>query len=331
MNEVYINSAAQISIQKPLSDEWLSNPIHYDAPYARSMEPDFRVYFNPLESRRMGSLFKRALVTSTEALKKAGLERPEAIITGTGLGCVENTELLLDTLCTEGEELLKPTYFMQSTHNIISSLIAIHTKSHCYNVTYSHRSISFDSALFDAYLQILTGKIENALVGGHDELTPSYFSILRKIGYLGVEGMVVSSETAVSYVVSNNPDNSLCRIAGFKMLYSPSQELLNSTIEALLDENGLETNAKPCSLSIISGLNGNPENDRPYTSLIGGNPLLKQCPQLRYKHIFGENYTSSGFGPLTAAMNLKENKAERILYLNHSDGKCWSIILLEKR
>ena len=227
--------------------------------------------------------------------------------------------------------ILESVLCMQSTHNIISSLIAIHTKSHCYNVTYSHRSISFDSALFDAYLQILTGKIGNALVGGHDELTPSYFSILRKIGYLGVEGMAVSSETAVSYVVSNNPDNSLCRIAGFKMLYNPSQELLNSTIDTLLNENGLEANAKPISLSIISGFNGNPENDRPYASLIGGNPLLKQCPQLRYKHIFGENYTSSGFGPLTAAMNLKENKAECILYLNHSDGKCWSIILFEKR
>lgn len=330
MNDVYINSAAQISIQKPLSDEWLTNPITYSEPYARSIEPDFHAYFNPLESRRMGSLFKRALVTSAEALKKAGLERPEAIVTGTGLGCVENTELLLNTLCTEGEELLKPTYFMQSTHNIISSLIAIHTKSHCYNVTYSHRSISFDSALFDAYLQILSGKIGNALVGAHDELTPSYFSILRKVGYLGVEGMVVSSETAVSYVVSNNPSNALCRIAGFRMLYSPIPEQLASSIQELINGNGIPANAKPGLTPILSGLNGNPENDRPYTSLIEANPFLKECPKMRYKQIFGENYTSSAFGLLTAAMYLKENKAERILYLNHSDGKCWSIILLEK-
>ena len=161
MNEVYINSAAQISIQKPLSDEWLANPIHYDAPYARSLEPDFRVYFNPLESRRMGPLLKRALVTSTEALKKAGLEQPEAIITGTGLGCVENTELLLGTLCTEGEELLKPTCFMPSKGEqerrirLWNSFIERHREPIQRELTSAMHGAGFQSNAFDSFISLL--------------------------------------------------------------------------------------------------------------------------------------------------------------------------------
>ena len=102
----------------------------YDESFARSIDPSFKDYISPIEARRMGKILKRAVATSKEALKAADLERVDAIITGTGYGCIENTEFFLDALSTEGEQLLKPTYFMQSTHNTISSLVAIQTKNH---------------------------------------------------------------------------------------------------------------------------------------------------------------------------------------------------------
>ena len=73
----------------------------------------------------MGKILKRAVATSKEALNASGLNTVDAIITGTGYGCIENTEFFLDALSREGEQLLKPTYFMQSTHNTVSSLVAI--------------------------------------------------------------------------------------------------------------------------------------------------------------------------------------------------------------
>ncbi|MBP5782354.1 MAG: hypothetical protein J6W04_02325, partial [Bacteroidales bacterium] len=118
-NSFYIKSTAQLSIQQPLCEDWMENPIWYDSSFVRSLEPDYKQFIPPMEARRMTRIMKRALTTSNVAIKKSGLVLPDAIITGTGWGCMENTEQFLDVLCNEGEQLLKPTLFMQSTHNTI--------------------------------------------------------------------------------------------------------------------------------------------------------------------------------------------------------------------
>ena len=86
---------------------------------------EIRNYVKPLEARRMGKIMKSSLLSSLKAMEQAGIEKPDAIITATALGCLENSELLLNQLQEEGEVMLKPTYFMQSTHNTIGSGIAI--------------------------------------------------------------------------------------------------------------------------------------------------------------------------------------------------------------
>ena len=123
----------------------------------------------PLVSRRLSSVLRRALLTSLVTLKRAGIEQPQAIITGTAMGCVDETEKFLRELANDGEGSLKPTNFIHSTHNTISSLIAIHTHCHSYNSTYAHGQRSLESALTDAWLQIALGDLETALVGWHDE------------------------------------------------------------------------------------------------------------------------------------------------------------------
>src|SRR5574344_650946 len=200
---IYIQTAAQISIQKPLTEEWLDSPVVYNEPYTRSIDPNFKEYLDPMQSRRMGKVLKRALVTATKSMVDAGIDKPDAVITGTGLGCIENTEHFLDQLCRDGEEMLKPTYFMQSTHNTIGSLISIHIKCNGYNTTYSHKSVSFDSALLDAITQIRLGDINNALVCGNDEMTPSYFDILKRTGYVGRKGETVCGEASVAMMISD--------------------------------------------------------------------------------------------------------------------------------
>ena len=123
----------------------------------------------PLVSRRLSGVLRRALLTSLVTLKRAGIEQPQAIITGTAMGCVDETEKFLRELANDGEGSLKPTNFIHSTHNTISSLIAIHTHCHSYNSTYAHGQRSLESALIDAWLQIALGDLETALVGWHDE------------------------------------------------------------------------------------------------------------------------------------------------------------------
>ena len=123
----------------------------------------------PLVSRRLSGVLRRALLTSLVTLKRAGIEQPQAIITGTAMGCVDETEKFLRELANDGEGSLKPTNFIHSTHNTISSLIAIHAHCHSYNSTYAHGQRSLESALTDAWLQIALGDLETALVGWYDE------------------------------------------------------------------------------------------------------------------------------------------------------------------
>ena len=150
----------------------------------------------PLVTRRLSGLLRRGLMTSLVALKRVGVEHPDAIIIGTADGCVVETANFLHSLYTDGEGCLSPTHFIQSTYNTLSSLISIHTKTHGYNSTYSHGKDSLKSALLDAMLQLQFGDISNALVGLHDE----------------------ANETAVVYFLDANATNALATISNIEDL-----------------------------------------------------------------------------------------------------------------
>lgn len=295
---VYIKAATQISMQQPLSEAWMTAPVEHTEPYVRSLDPNFRDWLNPLESRRMGKILKRALVTAQKVMHDSGVQQPDAVITGTGLGCIENTELFLDQLCREGEEMLKPTYFMQSTHNTISSLISIHDHLHGYNTTYSHKSVSFDSAFLDAYTQLLLGDIHTALVTGNDEMTPTYFSILQRAGYVGQPGQVAAGEASVAMMLTTDPTDALCEVEEVRMSVKDIQ-LPSSPVDLL-----------------VLGTNGVPQNDSLYQK------VARQMPEVEtfeYKRLFGESYTVSGIGVYAAAHLVSKGRANRILFVNHSD------------
>ena len=296
---VFIKAATQISMQQPLSEAWMTTPVEHTEPYVRSLDPNFRDWLNPLESRRMGKILKRALVTAQKVMHDSGVQQPDAVITGTGLGCIENTELFLDQLCREGEEMLKPTYFMQSTHNTISSLISIHDHLHGYNTTYSHKSVSFDSALLDAFTQLRLGDIRTALVTCNDEMTPTYFSILQRAGYVGQPGQVAAGETSVAMMLTTDPADALCEIE-----------------EVSMSVRGVQQPFAPADLLVL-GTNGVPQNDQLYREVAQQMPGVET---FEYKRLFGESYTVSGLGIYAAAHLLSQGRAGRVLFVNHSDN-----------
>ena len=95
---IFIRSAAQISIQNPLCDEWFENPIFYSQIHNRSIDPDFKSFIPIMEARRMGRVMKRAIVTSKSVIPEENRAALDAILTGTGLGSVEDTEKFLNAL-----------------------------------------------------------------------------------------------------------------------------------------------------------------------------------------------------------------------------------------
>lgn len=157
-------------------------------------DPDFREVISPMEARRMGRLLKRAVWCASKALQQAGIAMPDAVITATDYGCMENSEAFLQGVLNPEEGAMSPTKFMQSTHNTIGSLIAIRLGCHGYNATYSHTGCSLRSALEDAMMQLQLGDIDTALVGWYDERTPA-MDAMRLPG----------TEHAVAIVLSVNP------------------------------------------------------------------------------------------------------------------------------
>ena len=146
---------------------------------AADADPDFKQYMTVGEARRLGPMLKRTMAVSIQTLRDAGQQDesgavkpfvPDAIITGTAWGNAESSETFLRDMLTGGEQLLKPTPFMQSTHNTIGSLIAISTKNHGYNNTHSQGEDSLRMAMLDAWMLMQQGQIQSALVGLHDSV-----------------------------------------------------------------------------------------------------------------------------------------------------------------
>lgn len=139
-------------------------------------------YISPREGRRMCRLMKAATTASLMAMEQAEVESPDAIVSATAYGMTENSEKFLTDMCEGGEQLLKPTLFMQSTHNTVGSDIAIRTHCHGYNVTYTQGAESMAWAMRDAKRMIESGKADNVLVVAADESTPLTRSFAARLG-----------------------------------------------------------------------------------------------------------------------------------------------------
>lgn len=349
--KVFIRAASQISIQEPLSEKWLSEAL---PPTQRSMKPqeaDYSSLFAPMAARRMGNLFKRAIATSEDALQKAHLEQVDAIVCGTGLGCIDLSLKFLLEMIDNDEQCLPPTAFMQSTPNTIAAQIAIRKSCHGYNCTYSHGGSSFEAALNDALMQLQQNQISSALVGGHEEMNDTYFQLLDNIGFWKkgdinedilhrhADNGSFSAYGSMSMVLSNEKDdNSLCRISGSEILENPTSQELESTLQHLLQDNGLSLDDLS---AVVMGLNGDNDNDEQYLDF-----ARQHCPKLPivwYKQLFGESFSASAFGVYTAANLLKNKKIpthllyhtkeeilepKHLIVYHHFHGKEHSLILL---
>ena len=130
---------------------------------------ELKAFLSPMETRRMGTIMKASLLSAFSVLKDAGIERPDAIIAATSKGMLELSTLFLEDISNNGEELLKPTLFMQSTHNTIASAIAIRTGCHGYNITYSQGEDSSIWAIRDAKMLLRKGEARKVLVCSFDE------------------------------------------------------------------------------------------------------------------------------------------------------------------
>ena len=178
MKEIFITGLGNVSPQKTFDNSsFLEEVMHFSSNQLRCQDPNYKDFVPADMLRRMSRIIKFGVAAGKKCLADAGGGIPDAIITGTGLGCIEDTEKFLTNMIRSKEEFLTPTSFIQSTHNTVSAQIALLLKCHNYNFTYVHRGFSFESALLDSMLRLESGESNNVLLGAMDEMTPNTFQI----------------------------------------------------------------------------------------------------------------------------------------------------------
>lgn len=180
---MYIIATANISPQNTFEqNEVLKNIVEYNSNQLTCIEPDYKSFIDAKLIRRMSRIIKMGVTAATKCLQNAGVSQPDAIVTGTAYGCLEDTGLFLTKMVEYNEELLTPTAFIQSTHNTIGGQIGLMLQCHNYNNAFVHRGFSFESALQDAIMLLQENEAQNVLVGAIDEITNTSHTILSRLG-----------------------------------------------------------------------------------------------------------------------------------------------------
>ena len=129
--KAYIRSAASISAQNTFGDTgFLTDVVEYQTTRLKAVEPDYKNYVDPKLIRRMSHVIKMGVAAAKECLQQAGVTMPDAIITGTAFGIMEDTVTFLTRIVELQEEMLPPTPFIQSTHNTVAAQIALMLQCH---------------------------------------------------------------------------------------------------------------------------------------------------------------------------------------------------------
>ena len=309
----YIVSSAQISVQEPFCAAGDFVEIPAGGGLYPCREPDYKAFVSPMASRRMSPILKRSIAVSKRALLDAGIACPDAIVAGTGLGCVSDTESFLLKMTEEGENLLNPSRFISSTPNTIASQIAMELECQGFNSTHVHDGFAFEGALQESIMMLGRGEVSNVLLCAADQTTPLLHSMVdRESIWKGLP----CSEGAVCFILSNEvpvegavsiEDMLVCRD-------NPLREL-----ERMMRENEISWDDIDCVVT-----SGFPGQELQYFPFIPEDKTV-----LTYKQYCGQWLTASAFGMLTCCSSLsaKDSARRRMLLCNHS-GRTYSFIIL---
>jgi 3-oxoacyl-[acyl-carrier-protein] synthase II len=345
--KIYIRSSSCISAQKTFGNEdFLTDIVEYTGTRLRAIEPDYKDFIDPKLIRRMSHIIKMGVAAAKDCLNRGNTEMPGAIITGTALGCLEDTVTFLTRMVEQDEELLPPTAFIQSTHNTVAAQIALMLKCHAYNNTFVHKGISFESALLDAIMLLKEKETNNILVGGTEEMVDASFTVLTRLGlykrwpvsnlelFSTESSGSIGGEGAVFFLLTDNSsDDNLAELTAIKTLYKPKN--IEESIVAFLTENSLKIDDIDM---VITGKNGDTRNDAVYKQL----SLFNNASLANYKHLSGEYPTSSAFALWMGANMIKKGvvpdvvierkikkiSPKKILIYNHYQNKYHSLMLI---
>lgn len=337
MGKTYINGLGCISAQKTFDSVFLEEfECNINENILPVKPPVYKDFIPPVAIRRMAKGVKNGIVAANLAMKEASVENLDAIITGTGMGCIEDSDKFLKALIDNNEEFLTPTSFIQSTHNTVGSQIALGIQCKAYNFTYVNAAVSFESALLDAKMQFDTDESSAILVGGIDEMSEYTSRLFKLSGFIKADDDApyqvldsktkgaVYSEGATFFTLENKKTASTyAEIIDVDMVNTLTVGEVQNKMNSFLKSNNLDINDID---AVVLGYNGDVEYDDYYKIL--ADDVLKNMPQIYYKHLSGEYNTASAFGLWVASKIIKTQGIPDILKVNTVEKPEYKRILL---
>jgi len=348
---MYIRATGNISPQKTFGHQPLVDVVEYTGNRLTCIEPDYKDFIDPKQIRRMSRIIRMGVAAAMECLQEADVKVPDAIVTGTAYGCLEDTNSFLSKMVEFNEELLTPTAFIQSTHNTIGAQIGLMLQCNNYNNAFVHRGFSFESALLDGMMLLIENDATNVLVGAIDEITNTSHTILNRMGLykqgtisnLDIYGSktkgTIAGEGATFFLVANEPSSTdYAKLDGLHTFYKPEGIAeIERQINSFLERHSVSM--ADIDL-IITGKNGDASSDEVYEQL--GKTVFSNKDSVDYKYLCGEYPTAAAFamwlaattikaGKVPAVLNYKvpaEKKINKVLIYNHYQGIHHSLSLL---
>lgn len=335
MKKIYIHSSCSISIQPSFRDDYFFDEItEYSENGIEIIAPDYKEFIPPMQLRRMGKSMRMAVYAAQKAIQKAGNPKIDAVITGTGQGCLRDSEKFVEAMWDNDGGMLNPTPFIQSTHNMAAATVALALGCKGYNMTYTNNSNSFESAVLDAILYLNENPEHQILIGGLDEISKKTMEFWNSAGYVNLENPKipieinsksigeVNAEGAGFFLASaNKPENYLGVISAVETKF----EVQNTEefIQNFLEKNEISIGEID---AVILGYNGDSRYDGIYETISEG--IFKENPQLMYKNVFGEFDTAMALAIETGLKILEHQKIPEILQINHSERDAYKNILI---
>jgi len=284
----------------------------------------------------MSRIIRMGSAAALACLKDAGITEPDAIVTGTAYGCLDDTSLFLTSIIERNEEMLQPATFIQSTHNTVGAQIALMVQCTRYNNCFVHRGHSFESALLDALILLEEGEATTVLAGGVDEITDVSHALLTRFGlyrrspvsnldlFSGREKGTIAGEGAAFFLLAaQRSEKDWAQLDGMTTFYGPADihEIEQQLLSFLTAHD-----VRPDKIDlVITGNNGDAQGDEIYRQL--GSSLFNGRPVTSYKERCGEYPTSTAFALWMAASRIRSGAGTTLIY-NHYLGTYHTAILL---
>ncbi len=347
---IYIKSIVAVSAQDTFETNLLPDTLQAASKWMRCVTPEFKNYIPAKVLRRMNRYSRISSVCAFKSLLNIGLDKPDAIITATSMGCVEDSERFLNQILDNKEMLLTPTSFIQSTHNAVGSNLALAYQCKGYNMVYTHDNNAFETALQDASIKVMSGGFNNILIGATDEITEENYNLKGSLGKWKSAGEnnldflvsktpgTIPGEGATFMVVSHDAKDAELNLRGLEVFYSlKNEQSLLQRIKSFLDQHNFNIQDLD---TILLSIDGDTHNDAVFESIMVEE--LAHANICYYKHMCGSYDSDGAFALWVASRFINSNSipdyafvrdsnriTNNVLIVRQNFNKNFSLVLVE--